>query len=334
MTNSQTQTEKSRLRQRPFWRYWVGIILSLGCVIWLGVTTDWPATLAAIGSANGWLIATAVLLNLLTIPMRALRWQIIYPKPRPSLKSLTVAMLIGQAINVVAPARIGDLVRASLVEEKPTGFNLGTMVIQTALDLLMTAGLIVIILLQITLPAEWQNSGQALLITAASAVWVIGLIVVGRVWFIKLLTSLSQRWPQLAIKHLFTMGIELLQSFDVVQKPMVMLGALLWSLLIWLVYGLTNFVLLQALTPDATLLAAYLVLVVLQLSINIPSSPGRVGVYHILGQRALEISGQDSTVALTFAFILHLISLILPTLLGALLAWQRGININRKQSSL
>lgn len=318
--------KQNRIQQ---WRTPIGIILSVGCLIWLAATTDWGETWGAVRQAKGWLVLAAVLLNLVTIPMRALRWQLIFPQPRPKLKSLTTAMLIGQAVNVVTPARLGDLVRASLVEEKPTGFTLGTMVIQTALDLIMSATLVVIILFQLTLPEEWQSSGQIVIFTAVFAIAIVLITVFGRGLFIRIMEWIQTRWPRLPLRRVFKIGIDLLQSFDAVQNPLVVVGALLWSVAIWTVYGLTNYVLLLALTPDATLLAAYLVLVVLQLGISIPSTPGRVGVYHFLGQRALEVAGQNSGVALAFAFILHLISLIMPAVIGAILAWQRGINLRR-----
>lgn len=316
------------------WRTPIGILLSAGCLVWLATTTDWRETWRALLQARLWLIGAAVLLNLATIPMRALRWQLIFPSPRPPLKSLTTAMLIGQAVNVVTPARLGDLVRASLVEEKSTGFTLGTMVIQTALDLIMSATLVILILFQLTLPQEWQNSGRIVIGTAVMATALVVLTVFGRHFFIRVMEGMRLRWPRLPLQRPFRVGIDLLQSFDAVQNPLVMLGSLLWSVAIWSVYGLTNYVLLLALTPDATLLAAYLVLVVLQLGISIPSSPGRVGVYHILGQRALEVAGQNSSVALTFAFILHLISLIMPATIGAVLAWQRGVSLRSRPAAV
>ena len=314
------------------WGYWIGIILTVATVVWLVFTTDWRETWSSILAANGWLILTAVLLNLSTIPLRAFRWQIIFPQPRPSFKSVTTAMLIGQAINIVAPARFGDLVRASLIEEKSPAFTLGTMVIQTAQDLIMTASLIIFILFQLTLPAEWQSSGQVLIILSLVSIGGILSIVLLRKWLTHLLIMIRDRFTSHWLTRILSWGIDLLNSFDTIKQPKILIGTLLLSILIWTIYGMTNFVLLRALTTEATVLAAYLALVVLQLGISIPSSPGRIGVYHFLGQQSLEIAGQDSSIALTFAFILHLISIVMPAILGLVLAWQSNIRINQGRS--
>lgn len=309
------------------WRFWLGVLLSIASLTWLVVTTDWAQTWQALASANYALVAAAVLLNLLTIPMRTRRWQLLFAPPAPGMGPLTSAMLIGQAVNVIAPARLGDLVRASLVREQPTAYVLGTQVMQTAFDLLMTAVLVVFLLVQVTLPDSWRSSGEALLGTAVVALLALLALVILRKQVIGWLHQLAKRWPQLNRLRLLEIGLQFLRSLDQVNQSSTLIKAVIWSVLIWGVYGLTNHVLLAAFVPGVPLVTAYFLLVVLQLSIAVPSSPGRIGVYHYVGVQALALFGIEGAAAVSFAILLHLISVILPVLIGAILAWRAGMHL-------
>ena len=309
------------------WRFLVGALFSLAALGWLITTTNWQAAWETLKRANYWFVLLAVLLNLLTIPMRTFRWRLLFRSAnKPPIMQLTTAMLIGQNINVIVPARLGDLVRASLIKNESTAFVLGTQVMQTAPDLLMMTILIIIFLFQVTLPDWWRKPGIALLITAVIIMLTIIILVIIRHPLITFLETIPKRWPRLKIDRFLLMGSEFLRSLDSV-KPVTLVFVISWSAAIWIVYGLTNYVLLAAFTDDASLMAAFFVLIVLQLSIAVPSSPGRIGVYHVLSVQALTIFAIHTSDAISFSIILHFISIILPIIIGGLLAWQMGLKL-------
>jgi len=310
------------------WRFWTGILLSLISLIWLIYTTDWAETWRALTEADYGLVLLAIGLNLFSIPLRTIRWRLMFsPHNLPPFGRLTAIMLIGQAINVIVPARLGDLVRASLVETERTSYVLGTLLMQGALDLLMLAGLVMVLLFQLSLPGWWRGSGQALLFTSAMALLFVLGLVLGRRQILRLLTGVVERWPQLKGRRLLGIVEQFLRSLDAFNNPLTLGWAIFYSLLIWGVYGSVNYVLLAAVGVQPSLLAAFFLLVVLQLGIAVPSSPGRIGVYHYLSVQALAVFGVGGAQALTFAIILHLISIIMPIILGAGLAWQMKVQL-------
>jgi uncharacterized protein (TIRG00374 family) len=97
------------------------------------------------------------------------------------------------------------------------------------------------------------------------------------------------------------------------------------TIIIWAIYAAVNYVLLAAVGAPLSWLAALFLLAVLQLGVAIPSSPGRVGVFHYLAVQVLAVFGVDQGMAVTYAVLLHLISVMLPAGLGAILAWRSGI---------
>lgn len=314
------------------WRFWLGMALSVIALLWLIATINWPAAWRALRQTDYRLVALALGLNLASIPWRTMRWQGFFPpETRPPFGKLTAAMLIGQAVNIIAPARLGDLVRASLVETERTVYVLGTLVIQTVLDLLMVAALVLVLLFQVTLPDWWRGSGQVLLVTSVVAVGGVAGLILGRKLVARRLAVWLNRWPALKKFRVLDMADHFLRSFDMVSRPLVLMRALGWSVVIWIFYGAVNYVLLAAVGAPLSMLAAFFLLVVLQLGVAIPSSPGRVGVYHYLSVAALAVFGVDGPRAVSYAIILHFISVIVPVAVGALLAGHMGVSFTRPQ---
>jgi len=325
-------------RLRRSWRFWFGSLLSLAALAWLIVTTDWAEAWTALVQANYWLVLAAAGLVLLTIPMRTGRWRLMFPPmSRPPFGRLTTIMLIGQAINLFVPMRLGDIVRSTLVETETAAFVLGTQMLRIALDLLILAGLVVVLLFQVSLPVWWRGPGEVLLVTSAMAFLGLAGLVAGRRLIARFLSWLRPRWPFPRSRRLLDLATEFLRSLDVFASPVLLLVLVAWSAVIWAFYVAVNYVLLQAVGVPAesdlatAWLASMFLLVVLQLGIAVPSSPGRVGVYHYLTVQALGVFGIEQATAVTYAILLHVITVIIPTILGALLAWQSGIGLRPTQ---
>jgi len=306
----------------------VGIIFTILTLGWLIFSIDWSETWHALRKANYMLVSLALSVNLLSIPLRTWRWQTLFPlETRPAFGKLTSAMLIGQAINTIAPARLGDVVRASLVKTERTTYVLGTLVLQMVVDLLMVAGIAATLLFQIALPPWWRGSGQILVLAALVSVVGIVMIVWGRQYIFRLLELVSRRWQNLKISKILDEVENFLRSFDIVSRPKVLLQVFAWSIVIWIFYGAVNYILMKALGEPPSILAAFFLLVVLQLGVAIPSSPGRIGVYHYLCVIALAVFGVNGAQAVSFAIILHFISVIIPIAMGAILASHMGIQL-------
>lgn len=314
-------------RARPAkFQAWLGILLSLACLAWLIGTTDWLGVWTILTQVDYWLVVAALLLNMVGVLLRAARWRLMFRRRSvPSFRRLIAALLVGQAVNVLMPARLGDLARATLTGTGETAYTLGTLVVEKALDLLMLAALVVWLLSQATLPAWWRGSGQALVITSAVALAAVMALVVGRRWIARMLERLVTRWRHPLILRLSTVVSQLLFSLDTLGRLAQLLPVLAWSVLIWTLYGVGNYVLLGAVGERPSVLAALFLLVVLQLGIAVPSSPGRIGVFHYLCVQALAVFGVGGATALSYAVILHLISVIVPMAIGAALAWRLGV---------
>ncbi len=324
--NNQNASFLSRIRAWRSWRFWFGSLLSLFSLAWLIFTTDWTQAWISLADANYWLVLVAVIINTLTIPMRSQRWRLMFqPMNRPQFGKLTAIMLIGQAINVFMPARFGDLVNATLVEEEPAPYVLGTQFLRLALDTIMLAILVIFLLFQVRLPEWWRTPGEGVVIMALMALAILGLMIVARSKFTNLLTHLGSRWPFTRGRGLIQIAGSFFKSFDIIANPLTVIALVGWSVIIWAFYAAGNYILLAAVGVPATWLIAFFLLAVLLLGVAVPSSPGRVGVYHYLAVQALAVFDVDQSTAVSFAILQHLITIILPAAIGALLAWRSRV---------
>jgi uncharacterized membrane protein YbhN (UPF0104 family) len=196
-----------------------------------------------------------------------------------------------------------------------------------ALDLAMLAALVVVLLFQAGLPDWWRRPGEVLLLTAALALLAIVLLVTGRGRITRLLDWLGRHWPFGRGRRLLDIGAQFVRSADAIARPALVVALLAISVLIWVMYAGVNLILLGAVGAPTSWLAALFLLAVLQLGVAVPSSPGRVGVYHYLAVQSLAIFDVPQATAVSYAILLHLISVILPALVGAVLAWQSGVRM-------
>ncbi|MCP4704087.1 MAG: flippase-like domain-containing protein, partial [candidate division Zixibacteria bacterium] len=88
------------------------------------------------------------------------------------------------------------------------------------------------------------------------------------------------------------------------------------TMLIWLCMGISNIFIFYAFGFDLPIYASYVLLVVVSISILIPSSPGFIGVYHAGVVFTLSRFGIDTNSAVSCSLVLHAAQFIPITLMG------------------
>jgi uncharacterized protein (TIRG00374 family) len=102
-----------------------------------------------------------------------------------------------------------------------------------------------------------------------------------------------------------------------------------WSVLVWALAALTNYVAFLALGIEAPLLAALFLLAALYLGVAVPSSPGRVGVFHYVCVLSLSLFSVDRSLALSYGLVLHLIVFAPMMSLGAWFLWKENYELSK-----
>ncbi len=313
----------------------LGFFFSAIIIIWAVKSLDWQEVWQTLQNAHyGW-VAAAAGLNILVLIIRSFRWNALFLPQSFCFASLFPPLVLGQAVNFISPARVGDLLRAYLLGQS-TGvskaLSLGTIALEKMWDTLVLLFLVGAIALFFPLPAQLQESAWGLFMF--SFVGVVGFALV--LWR----QSLALAWinrignkivPRFA-GRLTRFTHNLFQGFGSAANWRVIIIAGGWSLLAWGLSGLLNYVVFLAFDISLSLLPAFLLLVALYVGIAIPSLPGRIGVFQAICVFILALFGVPYSAAFGYSLILHLTVFLPPILLGALFAFSLHLPFKKAQN--
>lgn len=313
---------------RRYGRLLVGTLLSLIFIVLALRDVPLDQVVATLLKANvAWVVIALVCVNLANLA-KAWRWQVILQPQAPHLgvTRLFAVFMIGQGMNTFAPLRVGDVARAYMLPGVSVGAVLYSVVIEKALDSLALLGLIAAVAIFMPLPGWLKQSGIILSLALVSLLAV--LILAGRG---SRHVERAGAWLEhtLPAARRFDLARRLRQASQLMQTlgdRRVLLKLALWTALAWFLGALVNYLTLLAVglvVPQAALASCFL-LVVLYLGAIVPSSPGKVGVFHYLVVISLALFGTGKGEALAYAVLLHLIVYGPTAVLGAYYIWRES----------
>jgi len=262
-----------------------------------------------------WPVALSLVLVALTQLAKAFRWQLILTDHRkgvPLVLSLR-GLLVGQAVNLLAPIRAGDFARAYLVGRRlavGSVFTFYTVVVEKALDALMLLVCLAALLFWGPWPAWLSRSG--ILVGVLTVVGVAGGL--GGAW----LWQRTRDRHKSAIIHptgwlarrFVVPAAALCESLAAASRDGRLLWMALWSAVVWGLGAATNWAIFASLGLRVHWTAALLILVALYAGTVVPAPPARVGLFHFLVVLALSAYGVERSEALACAVLLHLVVVV------------------------
>jgi uncharacterized protein (TIRG00374 family) len=316
------------------WRFWIGIVISLICLVLVLWRIDYREVLEALGQANyAWLIP-AFLPFAGTIACKVLRWQLLFPGDHSQIRrsKLLSALMISYALNTLLPARLGELARAYVIGESENlskSLALSTIVVEKVLDVLTLLLFLVLLLPFVALPSWIQQSALVLAPVFLGLFILILAVAYQRKRALAVAQAIVDRVPRLGAGGLLSSLDSALSGFDVlgsVRANLILWG---WSIGVWATSGLFMLLVMFAFHIDAPPAAAFLLVCVTSLGMTVPSSPGYIGVYHWLVVSTFTIFGVDRELALTFAFALHALTFVPLTLAGIYCMMRENYSLQR-----
>ena len=318
----------------PKMRSWLGILVG-GLFLFLALRNiRFPDLLGALAQANALFIIVALGSVLATGLAKALRWKLLFfPRHRGlHLNKLFSVLFIGQTVNSVLPARLGEIARAYLVgelEKVSKSWTLGTIVVEKGLDSMMLLLVMAALVPFVPLPVWIRSSGLTLVAVLAFLFLLLVLLAHKRGRLNSLIERTAHYIPlskRLGLSQKISLA---LQSLEPLKDWKATAGLLLLSLIVWALALSTNVLTLAAMNMSLPLWVSALLLVVLQVGSSIPTSPGRIGVFHYLCILTLSLVAVDRSRALGFALVLHLIVYAPMIILGTLFMWRESLSLHR-----
>jgi uncharacterized protein (TIRG00374 family) len=308
----------------------LGTVLSLA-LLWLAFRDVPLSQVVATFSRADYRFVTLALALVLVSPLaRAARWRLLYHPGQKGLSHLRLAevLLIGQMLNIVVPARLGEVARIYFMgktENQSRARTLGTIAVEKWLDIVILLLLVLLVPVFVSLPPWFRDSRLSLAVFATAFLGVTLTLSYGKNQMLTLVEGVSRFLPQSWRARIHRATGLALDSLDVLRSPWVELKLQGWSLLLWALSISVNYMVFLALGLPLSFAAAVFLVVVLQVGAAVPSAPGKLGVFHYLCTLALGVFGLEKGVALGYAMLLYFVVFGPPSLLGALFLWRESI---------
>lgn len=274
----------------------------------LGQTVD------ALRATNYAMLVPALALLGLAFFIRAVRWRSLFaPGRKPPLPDVVAAQFVGYLANAILPVRAGEAAAIVTLNKRartPIAEGTATVFVQRAEDVLS-----LVLLLFLMLP--WLPDLSWLQAAAAISAVLIGALVV----VIFLILRFGEGVVQLLAKPLAWLPFvpkdalerapsHFMRGLAGLVTPRIALVSFGWTTLSWIVLGVGFWVVMRASDIHLSPLAGVLVVIGIGLAMILPSSPAAVGVFEGATVVVLSAYGVGDSVALSYAFVLHLLNVL------------------------
>lgn len=312
------------LRGKRFLYFLFGLVVSAVLIWALFRNIAFADLWEALKGANYlWLIPNVAFI-VVTMYQRAYRWRhMIAPIGHVPFPKLLAATWIGFMANNVLPLRLGEFVRAySLASQHKKitkSASLATIFVERMVFDLVALLLIFGVVLywsRIELDESMKYG-----LNLAIAIALLGILL------ILILALKAEQTGRMITRYLFfipeswkdvirTIVVKFSQGLAFLSDARATAWVGLQTILIWILMGISNIFVFRAFDLGLPLDASFVVLVVVSISILVPSSPGFVGVYHAGAVWSLVAYGVPKAEALSCALVLHAAQYIVVTLMG------------------
>lgn len=301
----------------------VGGLVS-GLAVWLIVrSVNFSDTRDALVAGNLFWFALAFCVQLLATFLVLKRWQILLAPHPTHLFSLTQIYFSAHLLNTLLPVKLGTVARVLLTAESEhlnVGFVLGSVAIEKVLDTSVMLALLLALTPFVPLPEWLRDSLLASILLFVASIVILASVRGLREPLLTFLTRLETRIFGKTSVSVVTFVRGVLDSLLNLTRRREVTSVLFWTLCVWLAGGAVNQLLFLALNFPVPWSAAWLVMVALQLGTRIPALPANLGVFHYIAILTLGLYGVNTSAALAYAILLHLIVFILPAFIGAVCA--------------
>ena len=302
----------------------LGLLISIGALIWLARQFDLAELAASLRALNPLVLAPVPLLVLASFILRAQRWRLLVEHEPPIRYWHSFrALMIGYLLNNVLPARAGDFARAlelGRTEKMSRTKVFATLVAERVVDLAATLAILSLVLLAYpALPAWLKQAGIAVAMLAAAAILVLLLAhLAGPKRLPRMVALLTRYLPSRIGNKLDAMTLSALEGIAGMFRPGRAVGFISLTAVLWVIEVAVVFMTAQSMGLPLPPGNALFVLLVLAIGSMVPSSPGFVGTYEFFGVAALAQLGLLGAQALAFVVLLHVITLLGSTAIGGI----------------
>lgn len=320
---------------RVRWLLVANIVVLLALAAWAFARLDWPAVGRNIAAASLPEIGTMIVTWLAALFVRPMRLAMligaISREFRGRYWAVWAADMVAFAMNSVIPLRAGDMTMALVLRQSiglPTARGFSLVFVDRLFDLLTVVVLFYCALSVAPTVAPWAtNLSVTLPIGLAALIGLLWMVIRLRRFWITLADSLLKRVSPRGGEKWSVRLHELFDGLTAVNRPGVILLAMLLSVLLWGLTSASYWLCVNAIWPQAPFAAGAFAAAAVALSFIVPSTPGGVGVFHAVAVIAFSLFHVPVEAALAAAIVCHALMVGLIMILAGVAVVFQGMNL-------
>lgn len=317
-------------------KFFVGIAISLVFLYFALRNVSYGKLVLSLQSANYIYLIPAILLLILTMWLRAIRWRyLLEPIKRIKNHSLFSAVMIGFMANNVLPARIGEFVRAYAIARKENlskSLSLATILVERIFDGFTLLAFLLVILVFFPFPAWLKNAGISAFVFYILIIVFLVLLKRYKENMLKFLNCILSPISKRLSHKTDEILMSFIAGFDILKGKKQIALILFYSFSIWTTYAVLTLLVFMSFNFNLPLYAPFLLTVILTFGVMIPSSPGFIGTYQFFCVTGLAFWGIKESDALGFSLVYHASQYVPVTLLGLFYLWKDNISLKEIRS--
>jgi uncharacterized protein (TIRG00374 family) len=313
------------------WRIWLGLIISVGFLIFAFRGQDFGRIRDALGEVHYWYLIPALVAYFAGVWVRSFRWSILLrPVARIRARQLLPIIAVGFMANNVLPLRTGELVRSYALSQKhgvKKTTALATIAVERLFDGLTMLGFILAAATVVSLTSQLRHVAIVAFILFACVLLGLFVLTFGGNFRDRLLQLVLGPLPTPVADRVERMAESFLSGLGVLTRKGDLAKVAGTSILAWGFEAAMYWTIARGFGSNVSdvlgVAGTLLTTGVANLATLIPSSPGYVGPFEagvsLVVNGAL---GVEKPVALSYAIVVHA-ALYFPITLWGLVEWWR-----------
>lgn len=316
----------------------LGLLIMAALLYWVLHGTSLTQIFEHLYRARKGPLVLAVAIATFTFVIRTLRWRSLLRAPDGGplpLGALWHATAIGFMANNTLPFRLGELLRsyaASRLGRVPLTAAFSSIAVERALDGLTLLALLGVALFRAGVRADTQIGGNRLGDLAQKSAIVCAVIFAGAL-FVVLFPVTTERLIRalVPVRSLADRLVGLVEGlrlgFGALRSPGRLTAAVCWSLVHWLLGGLSFYVAFAAFGIDVGFAGALLVQSILAFGLVAQLTPGYFGQFELVVAAALALFRVPNDLGVAYALTYHITTFLPIVLLGLVSLSKTGLHV-------
>jgi len=320
------------------WYFWIGVLFSLGfltlAVNGLDLSKVWQALT---GAQYLWLLP-GIAVYFIGVWVRAWRWHyLLHPVQDISTRRMFPVVVIGYMGNNTFPARAGEVLRAVVLKRREgvsASASLATIIVERVFDGVVMLGFVFLNLPRLTALAGESDLGSKIHLLAVLGV---GIFLAALLVFLlaamfpttaeKFIAALVNRLlPKGLREKVLGLAFRFLDGLAALRSPLHSLTIFSITVVIWLLETGKYWFVMHAFPFQVDFFTLLLLNGVINLVSMIPSAPGYIGTWEVVGKAVLVSAGVAGNLALAYILVLHAALWLPITALGAFFLAREGLH--------